>query len=445
VTGVRASLSRRHRTVLAACALAAYALAAGALAFLVFTSGAAAATVDSGKFFGAVVPDIPTGGHLPRGPIARAANLPYGGGPVMHSNRTHVIFWAPSGSGLQYDPGYEALVERFMRDVAADSHEPTNVYGLSGQYYDRTGVAAYNSAFAGAVVTTDWLPPNGCTLPPTGPGWTVCLSDAQLEAEIGQVISVNRLPTGLRDIYILVMPNGMGTCEAFGPDNCALSAPAAGSFCGYHSTTPDGTILYAVIPYNAVSGHCQSGNPRPNSLTADPAVSTISHEHNETVTDPLGTGWIDGAGNEDGDLCRQQYGPILGGSGAAAWNQSIHGGHYFLQEEWSNVNASCQPRTAAASVSFAAPGRVRAGVALTLTGRARDPHPNGKHVAFAWFFGDGGRSSRRTARHTFRHAGRYTIVLRFADSWGNWAFATHTVKVTQRPSADTGRRRVHRE
>jgi hypothetical protein len=429
VTGVHRSLVRRHGAVLAACALA----------ILVFAVSAAAATVHPGKFFGAVVPDIPTGGHLPRGPIAHAANLPYGGGPVMHSNRTHVIFWAPSGSSLQYDPGYEALVERFMRDVAADSHKPTNVYGLSGQYHDQTGgVAAYNSTFAGAVATTDPLPPNGCVPPPTGPGWTVCLNDAQLENEIRRVISVNALPIGMRDIYILVMPNGMGTCETTGPENCALGGVSvAGSFCGYHSTTPDATILYAVIPYNAVSGHCQSSNPRPNSSTADPALSTISHEHNETVTDPLGTGWIDGAGNEDGDLCIQQYGPVLGGSGAAVWNQSIHGGHYFLQEEWSNVNASCRPRTASASVSFVSPARVRAGRALTLRGHARDPHPHGKIVAFNWFFGDGGRSSRRTSHHTFARAGSYRIVLRVTDSWGNWAFVAHTVRVTQARSKAT--------
>jgi hypothetical protein len=442
VTGVRPSLGRRHGAVLAACVLA---IVACGLASHVFATGAAAATVHSAKFFGAVVPDIPTGGHPPRGPIARAANLPYGGGPVMHSNRTHVIFWTPSGSGLQYDPGYVALVERFMRDVAADSHKPTNVYGLSGQYDDHTGVAAYNSTFAGAVATTDPLPPNECASPATGPGWTVCLSDAQLENEIRRVVSVNRLPTGtMRDVYILVLPNGMGTCETTGPENCALGGMSvAGSFCGYHSTTPDEAILYAVIPYNAVNGHCQSGNPRPNSSTADPTISTISHEHNETVTDPLGTGWIDGAGNENGDLCIQQYGPVLGGSGAAAWNQSIHGGHYFLQEEWSNVNASCQPRAQPDSVSFGAPARVSARTDLTLTGRGRASH--GRIVRFDWTFGDGGKASRRTTQHGYKRPGNYTIVLRTTDSWGNWAFATRAVRVTQARSKNSGRPGQHRK
>ena len=219
-----------------------------------------------------------------------------------------MIFWAPAGSGLGYDPGYQSLVEGFLANVAADSHRPTNVYGLSGQYPDSAGPAAYASTYGGAVTATDPLPANGCTepLPPplgTGPGWNVCFTDAQLQAEIAHVVGVDRLPMTGHDIYFLVTPNGMGSCEGSGPDNCALGGDADGSYCGYHSSDPEGALLYAVIPYNAVAGHCQSGNPRPNGSTADPAISTISHEHNEVVTDPLGNAWIDGSGNENGDKC----------------------------------------------------------------------------------------------------------------------------------------------
>src|SRR5918912_175823 len=56
--------------------------------------------------------------------------------------------------GGAFDTGYVALIKRFMLDVAADSHLPTNVYGLSGQYRDRSGAAAYKSHFAGAVIAT---------------------------------------------------------------------------------------------------------------------------------------------------------------------------------------------------------------------------------------------------------------------------------------------------
>jgi hypothetical protein len=380
------------------------------------------------------VPDIPTGGHVARRYAPRTANLSYGGGPVLHSNRSHVIFWEPSAPQLSFEAGYEALVKRFLGQVALDSHMPTNVYGLSGQYRDAFGPAAYNSAYQGWVLDTAPLPPNGCQEPSTGPGWSYCVTDAQLEQQLEEVVTADHLPRRANDIYFIVTPNGLGNCIDASSTSCALGGSNSG-YCGYHSQTLSG-LLYAVIPYNAVPGHCQSDNPRPNNSTADPTVSTISHEHNETVTDPLGTGWIDGSGNEDGDLCIQQYGPTLGGSGAAAWNESIHGGHYYLQEEWSNVQRSCQPRAQPDSVSVGAPARAGAGTPVRLIGHARDRNPGASIAAFRWFFGDGRTSSGRTPKHTFTRAGSYTVLLRVTDSWGNRAFARRTIRVTKARAKD---------
>jgi PKD domain len=364
----------------------------------------------------------PVHAHL----ASRHDSLGYGGGPVLHSNRTHVIFWAPAGSALGFDPGYQTLVETFLTDVALDSHKTSNVYGLSGQYFDGSGPAAYDSTYDGALTATDPLPANGCTEPPmSGPGWEVCLTDAQLETETEHVISVNHLPSDNRDVYFLLTPNGVGSCTDASSSSCALGGSVSG-YCGYHSETPDG-IVYAVIPYNAVPGHCQSNNPRPNGSTADPTISTISHEHNEMVTDPDGDAWIDGRGNENGDLCLTSFGPSVGGAAAAAWNETVHGGHFFLQEEWSNANSACEPRPRPDAVSFASsrvPGRGRA---MSFT--ARGSQPAGRIVAFNWFFGDGRAGVGRRISHTFRIPGSYRVMLRSVDSWGNWAFAARTVRV----------------
>jgi PKD domain len=398
---------------------------------LVVASGAEA------KTFGGVVADVPTGTHRP--PSARIANLPYSGGPVLHSNRTHVIFWQPSGSGLGYDPGYVSQIETFLARVAADSHWPTNVYGLSGQYRD-SRPAAYDSTYGGSVLSTDPLPANGCTEPQlTGPGWSLCLDDLQLEAEVARVIRVDHLPTTPRDIYFLVTPNGLGSCETTGTDNCSLGGSANG-YCGYHSSSPEGTILYAVIPYNAVSGHCQSGNPRPNSSTADPAISTISHEHNEMVTDPVGTAWIDSSNMEDGDLCLSNFGPDLGAIGSPqAWNEVIHGGRYYLQEEWSNDNGSCQPRDESYPIWFSGPARTVARKSQSFAAHAGDP--DGSIAAYAWFFGDGRPGRGRVASHAFKRAGYYRVVLRTTDRDGNWGFYARIIQVAKAPAKRVKRRR----
>lgn len=398
------------------------ALFAAAVGMVLFASPAAA----QAKQFGGIVRDVPTGAVQARIASERHANLPYGGGPVLHSNRTHVIFWAPSGSGLTFDPGYQSLVETFLIDVAADSHRTGNVYGLSGQYTDGSGPAAYDSSYGGSVPATDPLPPNGCTEPAmTGPGWSVCLTDDQLETEIEHVIAADHLPTTNRDVYFLVTPNGLGSCTDASSMSCALGGSVSG-YCGYHSDTPNG-ILYAVIPYNAVAGHCQSNNPRPNSSTADPTISTISHEHNEVVTDPNGDAWIDVRGDEDGDLCLTSFGPTLGGPGTT-WNETIHGGHFFLQEEWSNADSSCEPRAKPDALSFA----MTRNAAHARSFVAHGSDPEGRMVGFQWFFGDGHAGAGRRVSHTFRIPGTYRVMLRATDSWGNWAFASRPVRIRTR-------------
>jgi hypothetical protein len=379
-----------------------------------------------------------TPGGLDAAPArARAANLPYGGGPVMHSNRTHVIFWAPAGSGLAFDPGYTTLVAQFLGRVAAASHSPDNVYGLTGQYSDRSGPAAYDSRYRGSVLDSDPLPADGCAESADGgPKWAVCLNDGQLQHEIEHVVSSGRLPHTATDIYFLMTPNGFGSCLNARSTSCALGG-VRGGYCGYHSTTPNG-ILYAVIPFNAVPGHCQSGRPRPNGSTADPAISALSHEHNETITDPMGDAWIDAAQNEDGDLCARHFGRRLGGSGRSAWNESIAGGHYFLQEEWSNRSSGCEPRSRRDPISFSQ-DVVRAVPTGRVAFGASASHPVARIISYAWFFGDGRHGHGRNVAHVFARAGAYRVILRSTDAERNYAFFARTVKVPGRPDS-TARR-----
>ncbi len=359
--------------------------------------------------------------------IGSAVGVSYGGGPILTSNRTHVIFWAPSGSHLAFDPGYRPLVERFLTDVAAASHSTSNVFALTGQYADSPHhPAAYASRYAGAVLDTDRLPTSGCVEPPgTGPGWTVCLTDRQLQAEIEHVVRARHLPTSQRDVYFLVTPRGLGSCMMATPTSgCALGGPATG-YCGYHKFTNDNLVDYAFIPYNAVPGHCQSSHPRPNGSSADPALSTIGHELAEMITDPDGDGWTDGSGNEIADLCITTFGPAIGGSGTRRYNQVIAGGHFYLQDLWSNASSGCAARARPDQASFSVTGRSD----RTLRLKASGSDPQGRIVAYNWNFGGGGTAKGRSISHRFPGSGAYPIRLRVTDSWGNWGFYTRTVPV----------------
>jgi hypothetical protein len=348
---------------------------------------------------------------------------------VLRANRTHVIFWQPAGSGLRFDHGYRPLVDSFLANVAAASHSTSNVFANTGQYTDGRGrPAAYSSRFGGAVLDTDRLPTSGCVEPPvTGPGWTVCLTDSQLQSELEHVVQADRLPTRADDVYFLLTPQGFGSCLSTMPaSGCALGGSNNG-YCGYHSSTPNGFLRYAVIPFNAVSGHCQSNNPRPNHSTADPALSTVSHELSETITDPYRDAWMTESGYEMADLCATDYGPPLGGSKSGAYNEVIGGGHYWLQEEWSNAAGSCQPQATALRASFSVTNWKASRHRVSFRASASDPE--GRIVAYRWSFGDGATGSGRQVWHRFPTDGTHIVTLRVTDSWGNWGSFARRVRV----------------
>ena len=45
-----------------------------------------------------------------------------------------------------------------------------------------------------------------------GPPYTHCLTDTQLRNELSSFISINKLPTGPTQLYLLVLPHKVDTC-----------------------------------------------------------------------------------------------------------------------------------------------------------------------------------------------------------------------------------------
>jgi hypothetical protein len=279
---------------------------------------------------------------------AHARGVRYFGGPVMHADANHVIFWNPSNRGLSWDARYKAVITRFLMNAAAGGGRPRSLFSLLPQYKDAAGPATAKSTFAGALDDSDPAPANDCTLPDAAPDWPVCLRKSDLSSELEGFVIAHRLPTGLADLYFLVTPEGFGSCIGAGPRGCSLGGSAASGYCGWHTNADSvrGTILYANIAYDAERHHCRSANPRPNKSSADPTLSFVAHELAEAVTDPLSDAWGASTDREVADLCLTTFGKVIGGSGATAYNAVIGSGHYYLQEIWSNADGACMPHVA---------------------------------------------------------------------------------------------------
>jgi hypothetical protein len=259
--------------------------------------------------------------------------LQYNGGPIMATNATYAIYWIPPGYTVS--AGYTNLIDRFLGDVAADSGRTTNVYRSDTQYYQGSGASRtpvqYSSAFAGSVVDSNPLPASGCTDAYT----SVCLSDAQLQAEMQRVIAAHGWTGGPTHLFFLFTAKGIGSCAG---KDCAFS-----SYCAYHSWIGSGSsaTMYANQPYaDTVPSACDAQS-HPNGDDADATLNVASHEHNEAITDPQGSAWYDLTGYENGDKCAWDFGTAIGSTSSGAYNQLIGGHPYELQQEWSNASNGC--------------------------------------------------------------------------------------------------------
>jgi hypothetical protein len=246
-----------------------------------------------------------------------------------------------SPSILTFDASYETVLNQYFTDVAADSGGSDNVYSAATQYYDNPGSVhvQYQSTFGGSYVSKDPLPANGCD---DGVD-TYCLTDQQLENEIQAALAAKGWHGGLDHLFFLMTPNGVGSCFDDITGQCTTNA-----FCAYHSYFVDSTsenVLYANEPYMGPTGDCtDNAQGFPNDVDSDTTINTISHEHNEAITDPLtdpsNFAWISDLGDENGDLCAYGFGTQTA-PGAQAYNQTINGHHYDLQQEYSNADGGC--------------------------------------------------------------------------------------------------------
>lgn len=367
-------------------------------------------------------------------------NLDYNGGPVMPSNTDYMVMWSPKGLSA-YPPGYVSGLKTFFMDLAHDSGGHQNVDSVATQFNDSTGaIAQYQTTFGGVLVDTHRYPRAEC---PVAAPVIACLTDAQIQAELERFVASRGLKTDLSHEYFLLPPPHVESCftndKKTGFGGCSAGeASKFAAFCAYHENTSlSPMLIYANDPFDATNKLCQDGN-HPNGIADGEIFGGLSHEHNESVTDPIpNDAWTNGAGarhgQEDGDQCVGMFGTPLGMHNGAKYNQVINGHFYWYQEEWSNRTHSCLQRLAPTTKRPKAVFKVTAGSGLTLKFDAHGSSAPGGVAEYVWQFNDanGAQTVERkspTISHTFPSAGAYsvglTIMAKDGTSTGNGGIVT---------------------
>jgi hypothetical protein len=288
--------------------------------------------------------------------------LIFHGGPVMGTPNTGPvvvtpIFWDPAGHPMS--SAYKNIITTYLADVAAASGQHTNVYSTLDEYFGSNGAINYNIQLGNPINDTNPLPTSSCKVLPRdftaiyadNSGYNACTDDAQVVAEIKNVVKANKLPVDYGHIYMLYQAKGIESCffagsTASGTRNaCTINHEKSAAYCAYH-TQASGGLVYANLPYaiyaSPVGFTCGSDARFPvvqtpnGNADADTEISPTSHELMEAITDPdTNTGWYDSSGFENGDECAYVFG-VTQGTAGQMFNQVINGHNYLTQEEFSN-------------------------------------------------------------------------------------------------------------
>jgi hypothetical protein len=290
--------------------------------------------------------------------------LTYHGGQTMTGGVTvHTIFWTGGTNPFQGRPpgaphDYIGMVEQYLTDVAAASTGTSgqacttahcNVFTVEPQYGFGTtpgGIThgAYTVQHAPGDMMLDTQPYPSKSVQCASPQNTaICVTDAQVQAEIDRVINLTHGSRGLHDIWYVFTPPGVDECIS--PGVCETNA-----FGGYHSVSNlgHGPTIYAYTgdPIVETQRVNNPGNDPEGYPDAEHVIDIVAHEVNEAMSDPEGVGYMDPNGFENGDKCEfgPQFGTPLGfASDGSPFNQVVNGHQYMIQEMWANRDNSNNP------------------------------------------------------------------------------------------------------
>jgi hypothetical protein len=265
-SSVRSALARRL-TLIAAAVSATVGVALLAAA----PAGAVVSTIE-GTTVG-VQPRISNGYLAGRNPKTFANPS---GNPVLHGDDVYAIYWDPTD---HYWSEWQRGLDTYFHEVGVASDSLSSIFAVATQYTDKSNVPATNSVnYKGSYVDSHAYPTPACTDPEPfqpidqiplqfgGAPTAVCLTSAQVAAELQAFIAQHSLPKGMGTVYYMLTPPGVTVCLDGGgaTGHCSdelLSSEESydNSFCSYHAAInpggpPNGsanTIIYGVIPWSA--------------------------------------------------------------------------------------------------------------------------------------------------------------------------------------------------
>ncbi len=259
----------------------------------------------------------------PSAQLATGNGIDYHGGPIVSSLKVVSVYWSgstifaggpvPGTKGTGAQDG--SLVGYYLRNLAGSSY-----YNINTTYGDTVGgghTVANTVSYTGYWGDTH-----------NAPSGSQSVSNTTIINEIVYGFTSGNLTYDPSTIYAV-----------FSANNVNLGGGAFTQYCAYHGyfSWSGNVVLYAVMPYDDHSG-CTVLSASPNNdFGADAEVNVLTHEIEETNTDPQLNAWYDSSGQENADKCAWTFGSTFSSNGATA-NITVGTRNWLVQQQWLNAD-----------------------------------------------------------------------------------------------------------
>ena len=219
------------------------------------------------------------------GAVVTGNGISYHGGPVMHGTVNVYYIWYGDWTK---DPGANQILTNWANTIGGSPYQ-----NITTTYGDTTGNVS--GAIALSVKSTSMASSTFGT----------SLSDSSIASIVSKALSTGALPTDSNGVYFVLTAPDIAETSGF------LS-----QYCGWHTygNINGLNIKYAFVGNAAASlGSCaiQTGSSPNNDPAADAMVSVMSHELEESISDPNLNAWYDSNGEESADKCAWTFGTYL--------------------------------------------------------------------------------------------------------------------------------------
>ena len=144
------------------------------------------------------------------------------------------IFWA--ATGYTFDTAYKNLIKQYLGDAALDSDKASNVFSTLFEYNGSNGFINYRLQRGNMILDSDRVPGRRLHDVNSGPvysdnsGYTTCLDDAQIQAEVNTRRDLaNGFTRERGHMYVMFLPKHVESCfQAGNPVRPAVHAQRIG-------------------------------------------------------------------------------------------------------------------------------------------------------------------------------------------------------------------------